>query len=249
MRCWRRVCATAIAVAAFVLCIFVAARVASAREDDDAQTMLFSGRDIWRNGAFAYGGFIHAPGGFDQDGLLLKVLVSGGLYRYDAANLGGARVTGAEWVAQVLPGWRIKRGDAEFKFFMGPDIQVHRLRPDDPDNKLRGRSFGLRLASELWYEPTPNTMIAADVSLSSIATSNTARIAYGWQILDDMLGGVYVGPELQYFGSDGYRHLRLGAHVTTMKSADVEWSAAAGWARDSTGRSSPYVRLNLLKRQ
>ena len=249
MRCWRRVCATAIAVAAFVSCIFVAARVASAREDDDAQTMLFSGRDIWRNGAFAYGGFIHAPGGFDQDGLLLKVLMSGGLYRYDAANLGGARVTGAEWVAQVLPGWRIKRGDAEFKFFMGPDIQVHRLRPDDPDNKLRGRSFGLRLASELWYEPTPNTMIAADVSLSSIATSNTARIAYGWQILDDMLGGVYVGPELQYFGSDGYRHLRLGAHVTTMKSADVEWSAAAGWARDSTGRSSPYVRLNLLKRQ
>ena len=249
MRCWRRVCATAIAVAAFVSCVFVAARVASAREDDDAQTMLFSGRDIWRNGAFAYGGFIHAPGGFDQDGLLLKVLVSGGLYRYDAANLGGARVAGAEWVAQVLPGWRIKRGDAEFKFFMGPDIQFHRLRPDDPDNKLRGRSFGLRLASELWYEPTPNTMIAADVSLSSIATSNAARIAYGWRIFDDMLGGVYVGPELQYFGSDGYRHLRLGAHVTTMKSADVEWSAAAGWARDSTGRSSPYVRLNLLKRQ
>ena len=249
MRCWRRVCAAAIAVAAFVSCVFVAARVASAGEDDDAQTMLFSGRDIWRNGAFAYGGFMHAPGGFDQDGLFLKVLVSGGLYRYDAANLGGARVTGAEWVAQVLPGWRIKRGDAEFKFFMGPDIQFHRLRPDDPDNKLRGRSFGLRLASELWYEPTPNTMIAADVSLSSIATSNTARIAYGWRILDDMLGGVYVGPELQYFGSDGYRHLRLGAHVTTMKSADVEWSAAAGWARDSTGRSSPYVRLNLLKRQ
>ena len=25
----------------------------------------------------------------DQDGLLLKILLSGGLYRYDAANLGG----------------------------------------------------------------------------------------------------------------------------------------------------------------
>ena len=59
--------------------------------------MLFSGRDIWRNGAFAYGGFIHAPGGLDQDGLLLKLLLSGGRYSYDAANLGGARVTGTEW--------------------------------------------------------------------------------------------------------------------------------------------------------
>lgn len=249
MWCWRRVCAAVIAVAAFILCVFLVAGAASASEDEAEQTMLFSGRDIWRNGAFAYGGFVHAPGGLDQDGVLLKVLLSGGLYRYDAANLGGARVTGAEWVAQVLPGWRIKRGDAEFKFFMGPEIQVHRLRPNDPDNKLRGRSFGLRMAAELWYEPTPDMMIAADVSLSSIATSDTARIAYGWRILDDMLGGVYVGPELQYFGSDGYRHIRLGAHTTTMKTADVEWSAAAGWARDSAGRSSPYVRLNLLKRQ
>jgi hypothetical protein len=238
-----------VAVAAFISCVFVMLGVASAGEDDDAQTMLFSGRDIWRNGAFAYGGFVFAPGGLDQDGLLVKILVSGGLYRYDAANLGGARVTGAEWVAQVLPGWRIKRGDAEFKFFMGPDIQVHRLQPDDAQNKLRGRSFGLRMAAEFWYEPTPNTMIASDVSLSSIATSDAARIAFGWRILDDMLGGVYVGPELQYFGSDGYRHLRIGAHVTTIKTADVEWSAAAGWARDSAGRSSPYLRLNLLKRQ
>lgn len=249
MQCWRHVCATAVTVAAFILCVFEVDGAVLANEDEDAQTMLFSGRDIWRNGAFAYGGFVFSPGGLDQDGLLLKILLSGGLYRYDASNLGGERVTGAEWLAQVLPGWRIKRGNAEFKFFMGPDIQIHWLRPDDPENKLRGRSFGLRMAAEVWYEPAPDVMIAADVSLSSIATSDTARIAYGWRILDDMLGGVYVGPELQYFGSDGYRHLRLGAHVTTMKTADVEWSAAAGWARDSAGRSSPYLRLNLLKRQ
>jgi hypothetical protein len=43
--------------------------------------MLFSGRDLWRNGAFAYGGFVLAPGGIEQDGLLLKVLLSGGVYR------------------------------------------------------------------------------------------------------------------------------------------------------------------------
>ncbi len=249
MRCWRRFCAAVIAGAAFILCVFVVAGIAGAHADEDAQTMLFSGRDIWRNGAFAHGGFVYAPGGLDQDGLLLKIVLSSGLYRYDASDLGGARVTGAEWLAQVLPGWRIKRGDAEFKFFMGPDMQVHRLRPDDPQNRLRGNSFGLRMAAELWYEPTTETMIAADVSLSSIATSNTARLAYGWRILDEMLGGVYVGPELQYFGSDGYRHFRLGAHVTTMKADDIEWSAAAGWAEDSAHHATPYLRLNLLKRQ
>jgi hypothetical protein len=64
-----------------------------------------------------------------------------------------------------------------------------------------------------------------------------------------MLDGVYVGPEIQYFGSDGYRHLRLGVHITSMKTEDIEWSAACGWARDSERRASPYVRLNIMKRQ
>jgi hypothetical protein len=221
---------------------------ADATDSDDTHVMLFSGRDIWRNGAFAHGGFIVAPSGLDEDGLLLKVMLSGGLYRYDAQDL-GERVLGAEWLTHVLPGWRIKRGDVELKVFMGAEIQNHYLRPDDPANRLRGFLYGLRVAAEVWYEPSTETMIAADISLSSIATSNSARAAYGWRVLDEMTGGVYIGPEIHYFGSSGYRHSRIGMHVTSMKTDDTEWSAAAGWAKDSAGRSSPYVRLGILKRR
>lgn len=73
-------------------------------------------------------------------------------------------------------------------------------------------------------------MVAADASLSSIATSDSARVAYGWRVFEDMLGGIYLGPVVEYFGSEGYRHLRLGAHITSMKAEDTEWSAAGGWA-------------------
>jgi len=149
--------------------------------------------------------------------------VSGGLYRYDAKNLGGQQVVGAEGLAHVLGGWRVKRGDAEFKFFFGPEFQKHHLQPDDPSNRLRGNFLGL-------------------------STSNSARVAYGWRVFEEMLGGVYLGPVIEYFGSDGYRHLRLGAHLTGMKAEEIEWSAAAGWAQDSQGRASPYVRLNMLRR-
>ena len=240
----------AVAAATFVFCcVVMPIGPARANEEDDARVLLFSGRDIWPNGAFAYGGFQLAPGGLDQDGLLLKAMFSGGLYRYDANSLGGERIIGAEWLAQLLPGWRIKRGDAEFKFFMGPEIQKHYLWPDDPANRLRGYSYGLRVAAEIWYEPTTETMTAADVSLSSVATSNSARAAYGWRVLEEMLGGIYIGPEVQYFGSDGYRHVRLGVHLTSMRTDDTEWSAAAGWARDSADRSSPYLRLSILKRR
>jgi len=246
----RRVCATVIAAAALLVCILRAACVPAWANDDDPHAILFSGRDIWLNGAFAHGGFLFAPSGLDQDGLLLKILFSGGVYRYDAKNLGGQQVVGAEGLAHVLGGWRVKRGDAEFKFFFGPEFQKHHLEPDDPSNRLRGNFLGLRMAFEVWYEPSPSSMVAADASLSSIATSNSARLAYGWRMFEEMLGGgVYLGPVIEYFGSDGYRHLRLGAHLTSMKAEETEWSAAAGWAQDSQGRASPYVRLNMLRRR
>jgi hypothetical protein len=250
MRNGRRVRAvTAVAAAFFFCCVSVAAGPARAGDDnDDATVILFSGRDIWRNGAFAYGGLLAAPGGFEQDGLLLKVLLSGGLYRYNAGDLGGSQVIGAEGLAQVLPGWRIKRGPFEAKFFFGLDVERHRLWPDDPGNRLRGSAIGMRMTAEFWYEPTPTTMVAGDLSLSTIATNNSARLAYGWHVFDDVLGGFYVGPEVQYFASDGYRHLRLGAHITGMKMGNYEWSAAGGWAGDSDGHASPYLRLGFMTR-
>ena len=125
------------AAAALLVCHVCASFIpAWANDDEDPHAMLFSGRDLWLNGAFAHGGFLFAPSGLDQDGLLLKILFSGGLYRYDAKNLGGERVIGAEGLAHVLAGWRVKRGDAEFKFFFGPEFQRHHLEPDDPSNRL-----------------------------------------------------------------------------------------------------------------
>jgi hypothetical protein len=233
------------AAALLLLCV-----AAGAGEDEDATTIMFSGRDIWRNGAFAYGGFLTAPGGFNDDGVMLKLLLSGGLYRYNAGDLGGDEVVGQEWLMQILPGWRIKRHGVDIKVFFGPDIERHRLSPDDPGNKLQGSDIGLRFATEFWYEPTPKTMLAADLSLSSIATSMSARAAFGWRVCEDMFeDGFYIGPETQYFGADGYRHIRIGLHITELKADNYEWSWAAGVARDSDGMVSPYLRIGLSMRQ
>jgi hypothetical protein len=246
---WKRVRAAMIAAAALsACCICVSSGPAGADSNEDARILLFSGRDVGGNAAFLNGGIVFAPSGVDQDGLLLKIVFSGGLYRYDAGNLGGQQVIGAQLLSHVLAGWRIKRGDIEIKAFFGADLQKHYLRPDDPSNRLRGTTFGLRVEGNLWYEPTPATMVAVDVSLSSIVTSNSARAAYGWRVFEELLGGVYIGPESQFFSSAGYRNWRIGAHITSLKTEDIEWSAATGWARDSQGRASPYLRLNVLRR-
>jgi hypothetical protein len=233
-----------VAAALLVFCVCLSARPGRCGDDDEVRAILFSGRDIWFNGAFAYGGMMWSPNDLGDDGLLLKVLLSGGLYRYNAGDLGGERVKGGEWMVQVLPGWHVKRGTFEAKVFFGPEYQHHHLWPDDPGNSLRGGHFGLRVAVDLWHEPTATTMMAGDGSLSTIGTSNSARVAFGWKLLDQF----YAGPETQVYGGDGYAQWRWGAHITSMKTGPAEWSAAGGWARDSNNRSSPYLRLGFMQR-
>lgn len=248
MRCGRRVCAAASVAAAFIVCcVGWSTGLARAGDDDDdvAHTILFSGRDLWGNGAFAYGGMLYAPDGFEQDGLLFKLLLSGGLYRYNAGSLGGDEVIGAEWLVQALPGFRVARGHFEAKVFLGPEYENHRLWPDDPTNSLRGPAFGLRFAIDLWDEPTATTMAAGDFSLSTVGPNFSARAAFGWRVLDQF----YAGPETQVYGGDGYSQWRLGAHITSFRTGEAEWSAAAGWAIDTSNRSSPYLRLGFMQRQ
>ena len=106
---------------------------------------------------------------------MYKRQVSGGTYRYASSALNNALVIGADEEAQVLPGWRFKRDRLEIKVFAGLDIKNDVTSPYDPSNRLHGTSVGIRGAVNLWFEPTPATMVAADASLSSIATGYSAR--------------------------------------------------------------------------
>ena len=124
-------------------------------------------------------------------------------------------------------------------------MQNHRLSPDDLSAGLRGGYAGLRANAELWYEPTPSTMIAADGSVSTIGASYNARFAFGWRVLDRY----YLGPEVQGFAAgDNYRQFRVGAHVTGLKYSWFEWSGSLGWATDSDDRDGLYGKLGLLMR-
>jgi len=155
-------------------------------------------------------------------------------------------VIGGEEEVQFMPGWRFKRDRLEVKVFAGIDVKYDVTVPYDPSNRLNGRSFGARGAVNVWYEPTPSSMLAADASLSTIITSYSVRIAYGWRLIDSF----YVGPEAQVFSCIGFTQGRIGLHATGLKIFDDwEWSVAAGFAEDSEARSGAYVRLGVLTRR
>jgi hypothetical protein len=244
MKLWGRVDAARVLAAAFLVCGCVANGPAWS-SDDGATFLLFSGGDLWRNGDFAYGGLLWSPNGLDHEGFTLRAVMSGGLYRYQSGALGGEQVVGEEFAAQLMPGWRFKGDHLEVKVFLGLDAQSHRLSPEDPSSRLQGGDISARAAVDLWYELTPDTMFAADGSISTIVNSYSARVAFGWRAF----GLFYLGPEAGTFACVGYEQARIGIHLTSFKFNDTEWSAGIGWSEDSDHRSSPYIRFGVLTRR
>jgi hypothetical protein len=244
MRCVSGVAAAVLAaVFSAAQCSTLAGATAAA---DEPRFLLFASTDLWRHGGFAHGGLLVAPNGLDREGFVFKVMFGGGAYRYISGALGNIDVTGRQLAAAALPGWRFVGRDFIATVFAGLDYQDHRLTPDDPSAGLRGSAFGLRTAIELWYQPSPHTMVAADASVSTVGPSYSARIAAGWRVFERY----YLGPEVQGFAADGnYQQVRVGVHVTGFKFEPFEWSAGLGWANDSDDRSSLYGKLGVISRR
>lgn len=213
-----------------------------AQTDAVAHFLFFNGSDIWRNGVFSHAGFLWAPQGLNSDGPVFKLLLNGGLYRYQS---GGTEVIGSQIMGAALPGWRWHREGLEVTVFAGLDVQDHRFRPDDPGNRLRGTHLGLRGGFDVWYEPMRDAMVTASASLSTVGTSYWTRAAAGWRFFD----AIWLGPEFLACGDDIYRQLRIGAHVTSLRFLGYEWSAGAGWATDTDRRGGLYGRLGVLVRK
>jgi hypothetical protein len=206
------------------------------------RVLLYAGFDIWRAGRGGYGGFYWAPDGLNNDGFITRLFVSHGVERYDA---GAKRFNTTIVRAAPLAGWRFKQGDFEIKFFAGPELENRVLTPDIATENFRGTRIGARAAAELWWEPVPELMLASAFSASTNAASHSARAAAGWRMVDRF----WAGPEISASRDEFSTQVRIGAHLTGLRMADLEWSAAAGYVQDSFHRNGVYGRIGVLTRQ
>jgi hypothetical protein len=237
--------AAGLAAAAIVCCCNTNARADSYARSDDT-FLYFASTDLWRHGSFSHGGVLWSPDGLDRGGFTFKALIGAGSYQYRSGALADAQVTGTQVTGFVMPGWRFVAGKTFVTVFAGLDLQHHRTVPYDPGSDLNGSHAGIRGAVEFWHEPDATTMIAADASVSSIGPSYAARAAFGWRVAD----AFYLGPEVGGFaGGDTYRQFRVGLHMTGLRFAFVEWTAAAGWATDTDDRDGFYARIGLHARR
>ena len=118
-------------------------------------------------------------------------------------------------------------------------LQDYRLTPYDPGSHLHGSYAGAQLAADIWYQPSPATMIAVNGTVLSIGPTGSLRAAFGGRVF----APAFIGPEAQALWCAEYQELRVGAHLTGWHFHALEWEAATGWALDSDRRAGPYVRL------
>ncbi len=210
---------------------------------DKASFLLFTGTDLWREGSFIYGGLLWAPAGLDKDGFTLKLLLNGGGYTYPSGGL-HLDVDGTLLSAAALPGWRVTRDGIVVDLFAGPLLQDFRLTPYDPGSRLHGFYAGGQFAADIWYQPSPATMVALDGTVASVGPTGSLRAAIGTR----SFAPVFIGPEAQAIWCAEYQEARLGAQVTAWRFDALEWNAGAGWAVDSDRRAGPYLRLGFSTR-
>jgi hypothetical protein len=227
------------AIAALLLLCVVPAHADTDGPDAHA-FVAFGGTDLWRDGAFLYGGVLWSPGGFSADGFTLKLLLASGGYAYPSGGL-HTDVDGTLVSASALPGWRMSRDGITVSLYAGPIVQNYWLVPYDPGSRLKGFYGGAQVAADIWSQPTPTTMIALNGSIASIAAIGTMRVATGWQFSEPF----FVGPEVQSLWCIDYQQWRVGVHVTSFRFGGAEWTAASGLAVESFGRAGPYLRLGL----
>lgn len=209
-----------------------------------AHFLIFSGADLWRQGNFLYGGTVWAPFALDADGPVVKLITTRGFYRYRSGALGNADVIGTMNAVAVMPGVHFTRNGVTVTIYAGLDRQSHVLAPDDPDNAARGNHVGVRGAAELWFEPTPRTMVTGAATLTTIAAAYALRAAAGWRLFDK----VYLGPETQLFGADNYQQWRIGLHLTGLTLFKFELQGAVGYAADDDDHHGLYVHLGVTRK-
>jgi hypothetical protein len=198
--------------------------------------LLFSGVDLWRASAAAYGGLHWAPGGLNEDGLVARLLLSRNVERYADTSSTISRVS-------ALAGVRVKLDAFELKLMAGPQLESN--DPTSPAATLRGTRLGLQAVAETWWEPAPELVLASSWSVTTLGTGYGGRLAAGLRLFDM----IWSGPEVSGFTDAFSTQYRVGLHLTGLRWQDLEWSAAAGYLQDSYHRNGAYGRVSVLVRR
>lgn len=225
---------------------------ALARDEDlfirpiDQHWVLFGSVDAGSS-VFVSGGSKQALiGPLDRQGFLALETTGIGLTR-ENVRLGPLRIPVQRFTHQgsVMGGYQHMFGPLYVAAYLGPELQHEQIAYDGRFARFSKPRLGARGQVEIWWHPTPGTLLTTVVVAGSTRNSIYARSSAGILIF----AKTYVGPEITIYATPTYRETRYGLHATGPKLGPVNLRLSGGVMTDDGRRTvSPYVGLTAWMR-
>ena len=174
-----------------------------------------------------------------EDGLRVRLQGVAGTYSYPGAAV-RQTVTGVQQEGTVLLGYEWIWQQAALAGYIGMNVRSNELSILDPGNPVVGTGLGVKVAADLYVNPTENTLFSANASYSTLFNAYYARFRAGVAVLP----GVFVGPEATLLGDAFFNGWRAGGHVTGFAIGPMKFSLGAGYAFDRIRKGGYYTSVD-----
>ena len=185
-----------------------------------------------------YSGVLWAPWGMHQSGLRLSAFGLVGRYEYHGGATGNELFKGNFVSTDALVGYSHVFNNGAVTLAVGANYQDHRVRPDDPENPVRGAKFGFKVQGDIWVQPTERTLVYALGSYSTAFDTYYSIARFGLDIFNTK---VFFGPEVGALGNDRTDQQRLGLHLTGIRVGPGKVTVSGGWMRERGEGDGAYA--------
>ena len=157
---------------------------------------IWAGADATRRTASIWSGLTWSPlGGIQETGWRLRGVAGGGRYAYDGWRIVGGLPQPAHFRAvtlfgDALVGYHLQIGTLTLKPFAGISMVEHRALPFDPVSRINGRTFGVKVALETWWNVGSSLWLNVDGSWSQVHETTSVRARLGYKVIGDFSAGV-----------------------------------------------------------
>ncbi len=215
----------------------------AASAEVEARLVTYSALDITHDSVFLSGGTDYTLAPPLHKGAILRLQAAYGASRYTSALSPSGNAITLEQSGRMLIGQEIALGGARLRLFAGIDMHDRRALPSGAD-AATGSRIGPAVAADLWWDITPQAVLAGHALWAAPFQSWSARLAPGWRTPY----GPVIGPEIAAGGHDGSARLMAGLHLTGLTIGPVDVRLSAGQAFDpASARQGLYGSLNVWK--
>jgi hypothetical protein len=199
---------------------------------------------------FQYSEVTVAPlgGNIEESGIRLRAFEGYGIYKVPLDGGQSGYVRGSVTDGSLLLGYDFARDNYSLGLFAGLDVQNNWLAASDPQDAAQGTQLGAKGVAELWWTPTPQTLVFGLAEYSTAFQTYFTQAKLGYDVLSGKAPGkeIFIGPEFIALGDERFAQQRVGIHVTAIHMRSLNIEISGGYVHDDTLGSGAYsiVELN-----